>query len=102
MSKLLLTVFAAIGVLSACTTDTGMTYTAHKLNVAGQPQAYRVTCSGLFASQKSCMSEASRICKDQQVVLVQSLDNPQLRPGGSDARELNFTCSGGSPEKPEA
>ena len=102
MSKLLLTAFTAIGVLSACSTDTGMTYTARKLNVAEQPQAHRVTCSGIFESQKSCMSEASRICKDQQVVVTQALDNPKLRPGDSSARELNFTCAGGSPSKPAA
>ncbi|MBC8638685.1 hypothetical protein IAG25_17860 [Caballeronia sp. EK] len=102
MSKLLLSVFTAIGVLSACTTDTGITYTARKLNVAQQPQAYRVTCSGIFESQKSCMSEASRICKNQQVMVVEALNNPKLRPGGSSARELNFTCAGGSPSKPAA
>ncbi|WP_143328115.1 hypothetical protein [Caballeronia pedi] len=71
-----------------------MTYTAQKLNIAGQPQAYRVTCSSLLGSQKSCMSAASRICKDQQVVAVQAFD--------SNKSAFDFTCAGGPPAKPAA
>jgi hypothetical protein len=93
MSKFLFTILAAVGVLSACTTDTGLNYTASKLNIAGQGEAQRVTCSGVLESQKSCMSKAVQICQDRQVVVVQAYDNPQLRSGGSDARELNFTCA---------
>ncbi|WP_157696241.1 hypothetical protein [Caballeronia temeraria] len=77
-----------------------MNYTTQKLNIAGQGEAYRVTCSGVLASQKSCMAKAAEICRDRQVVMVQALDNPQLRQGGSAARELNFTCAGGA--KPAA
>jgi hypothetical protein len=98
MSKLLISVLAVIGLVSACSTDTGVTYTARNLNIAGQGPAHRVTCSGLFESQNSCMSKASNICKDRQVVIVQALDNPQLRPGGSSARELNFACAGAAPK----
>ncbi|MDR5809922.1 hypothetical protein [Caballeronia sp. LZ019] len=95
MSKLLIAVIVAAGLASACTTDTSMTYTARKLDIAGQQQsAYRVTCSGVFESQKSCMSKASQICKDRQVIAVQALDNPQLRPGGSSARQFDFACGG--------
>lgn len=101
MSKFLITILAAVGVLSACSTDTGVTYTARKLNIAGQGEAQRVTCSGIFESEKTCLSKAAQICKDQQVVLVQALDNPKLRPGGSSARELNFTCAAAS-AKPAA
>ena len=100
MSKLLITIVVALGVLSACATDTGLNYTARKLNIAGQGEAYRVTCTGIFESRKSCTSKAVQMCKDQRVVPVQTFDNPQLRPGGSDARELNFTCAAAS--KPAA
>jgi hypothetical protein len=93
MSKLFFTILAAVGVLSACTTDTGLSYSAQNLNVAGQSGAQRVTCSGLFESQNSCVSKAARICEDRQVIVVQALDNPQLRPGGSRARQLDFQCA---------
>ncbi len=96
IQKVLFAVLVAAGVLSACSTDTGATYTARKLNIAGQDEAYRVTCSGLFESQKSCMSKAVQMCKDKQVVAVQALDNPQARPVGSDARQFDFACAAAS------
>jgi hypothetical protein len=96
MSKLLIAVFAAVAVVSACATDTGIGYTASKLNIAGQGEAHRVTCSGIFESQNTCMSKAANICQDRQVVAIQALDNPQMRQGGSSAREFNFACAGAS------
>jgi|GEM_PF-2869735 len=94
MSKLLIAVVTALGLVSACKTDTGMTHTAHKLNIAGQQQAYRVTCSGLVESQQSCMVKAAEICQGSQVVAVQALDDSRVRQGGSSARQLDFACSG--------
>jgi hypothetical protein len=91
MSKLLISVLAAIGVLSACTTGNGLTYTAHKVNIAGQPDAYRVNCTGVFQSQKTCMAEAAKICKGQQVVPIQALDSVE---GRSNPREITFSCAG--------
>ncbi|VXC40262.1 OmpA/MotB domain-containing protein (fragment) [Burkholderia sp. 8Y] len=90
MSKLLITALLCVGVLSACSTDTGMTYTARKVNIAGEPNAYRVTCSGLFESQNACMAAAAQICKEQQVVPAQSVDSV---PGRGNPRELTFRCA---------
>ena len=98
MSKFLVTILAAVGVLSACSTDTGLNYTARKLIIAGQGEAQRVTCSGVFESQNTCMAKAAQICQDQQVVVVNPLDNPKLRTGGSSARELNFKCAASKPQ----
>ncbi|SAL67915.1 OmpA/MotB domain-containing protein [Caballeronia arvi] len=98
MSKILIAVLAAVGVLSACSTDTGPTYTAYKVNMAGQRDTYRVNCSGLFESEKSCMAAAARICKDQQVVLTQALDGVQGTQGRNNPREMTFTC--GTPPAP--
>jgi OmpA-OmpF porin, OOP family len=99
MSKILIAVLTAVGVLSACTTETGPTYTAQKVNVAGKSNMYRVTCSGLFESQKSCMAAAARICKDQQVVLTQAIDGVRGDQGRNDPREITFTC--GVPPAPQ-
>ncbi|GAB5099123.1 hypothetical protein [Caballeronia sp. HLA56] len=92
MFKYLISIISAAAMLSACTTDTGMAYTARKVNIANQGEAYRVTCSGLFESQKSCMSAATKICQDRQVVLVQAVDGLQGNQGRNDPREITFTC----------
>jgi OmpA-OmpF porin, OOP family len=92
MSKILIAVLTAVGVLSACTTASGPTYTAHKVNVAGQRDMYRVNCSGLFESNKACMAAAARICKDQQVVLTQAVDGLRGDQGQNNPREITFAC----------
>ncbi|WP_175945021.1 hypothetical protein [Caballeronia sp. BCC1704] len=89
MSKLLITALVCAGVLSACSTDTGMTYTARRVNIAGEPSAYRVTCSGVFESQSACTAAAAKICKEQQVVVAQAVDSV---PGGGNPRQMTFRC----------
>jgi OmpA-OmpF porin, OOP family len=98
MSKKFIAVLLAAGVLSACTTDTGLTYTAHKVNIPGQRDTYRVNCSGLFESQNACMSTAAQICKDQQVVPVQAIEGVQGNQGRGNSREITFQC--GMPPAP--
>jgi|SRR5437763_681590 len=92
MCKLLLTALVLAGILSACSTETGMTYTARKVNIAGQPDAYRVNCSGLFGSPNACMAAATRICKDRQVVLTQAIDGVRGDQGRNNPREMTFRC----------
>ncbi|WP_244815240.1 hypothetical protein [Caballeronia sp. Lep1P3] len=79
-----------------------MTYTARKVNIAGQADAYRVTCSGVFESQKSCMAAAARICKEEQVVMTQAIDGAPVDQGRSNPREITFSCAAAAPPKPAA
>lgn len=92
MFKSISAVGAFVLLLAACSTDTGVTYTSRKVSIAGQPDAYRVTCSGLFESQKSCMAAAAQVCKERQVVSAQAIDGA---PGDQNRnpREITFRCA---------
>ncbi|SAK96440.1 OmpA/MotB domain-containing protein [Caballeronia hypogeia] len=100
ISRILFVVLAAVGVLQGCTTDSGLTYTSNKVNIAGKGEAYRVTCNGLFQSQNACMAGAVRICADKQVVLLEAIDGVKGAQARNNAREVTFMCQGNATQKP--
>jgi OOP family OmpA-OmpF porin len=92
MSKPSLFACLALSLLAGCSTQSGPTYTSHVISTSGAERAYRVSCTGLFESSKSCAAAAQNICQGQPVSPTQIVDgNDGMKPR-DDPRELTFRC----------
>jgi outer membrane protein OmpA-like peptidoglycan-associated protein len=81
------------GLLAACTTQSGPTYTAHAIVVPNQKaQVYRVECGGLFESSQTCFKVAAEICKDMPVTQLSAVDGVKSGINTKDPREITFMC----------
>jgi outer membrane protein OmpA-like peptidoglycan-associated protein len=97
----LMWVGAVFGLLAACTTQSGPTYTANAIVVAGQTAPmYRVACGGLLESSKTCFKVAAEICKDKPVTPTEAVDGVRTGVNTNDPRELTFMC--GLPVQPQS
>jgi len=92
---------AILGLLAACTTQTGPTYTLSSIVVPNQTApTYRVTCGGLLESSKACFRVAQEACKDKPVTVLEAVDGIRSGANTKDPRELTFMC--GQPAEPHA
>ncbi|VWD24954.1 membrane protein [Burkholderia contaminans] len=84
---------AFVVLLSACTTQSGPTYTVRAIKAPDQPgPVFRVTCEGLVTSARSCEAAAQKICAGQPVTPLQAVDRVRRGAAMGDARELTFMC----------
>lgn len=94
MKKIALCWLALSTALAGCSATSGPTFTAYSVDVPGHEKAYRVECGGIFESSKSCMKAAQRICGDQPVRVIESVD--AVRPEGAESDPRNFTFQCGA------
>ncbi|OXI32651.1 hypothetical protein CFB89_16285 [Burkholderia sp. AU16741] len=91
---------AFVVVLSACTTQSGPTYTVRAIKASDQPApVFRVTCEGLVSSTKSCEAAAQKFCAGKPVTPLQTVDRVRRGAAMGDPRELTFLC-GVPPQAP--
>lgn len=92
---------ALLGLLAACTTQSGPTYNMHAIVAKGQQAAvYRVTCDGLFEGSNSCMKAAAEMCADKPVTPLEYVDGVKSGINTNNPREMTFQC--GTPPQPVA
>ena len=92
---------AFVGLLAACTTQSGPTYTLHAVSTPNQQAPiYRVSCLGLFESSNSCMRVAEETCKAQPVVVLQAIDGVDNSALKKDPREMTFMCGKPAVQQP--
>jgi len=85
--------------VSACTTQSGPTYTAQAVVTSKDQQAsaYHVTCSGLFESSKACLNAAKHICGEKPVTPLAYIDGLSTQGNKKDPREMTFMCDKPAP-----
>jgi outer membrane protein OmpA-like peptidoglycan-associated protein len=84
---------AFVVLLSACTTQSGPTYTVRAIKAPDQPApVFRVTCEGLVSSTKSCEAAAQKFCAGKPVTPLQAIDRVRRGAAMGDPRELTFMC----------
>lgn len=84
---------AFVVLLSACTTQSGPTYTVRAVKATGQSApVFRVTCEGLVSSTRSCEAAAQKVCAGKPVTPVQAVDRVRRGAAMGDPRELTFMC----------
>lgn len=84
---------AFVVLLSACTTQSGPTYTVRAIKAPGQPgPVFRVTCEGLVSSTRSCEAAAQKFCAGKPVTPLQAVDRVRRGAAMGDPRELTFMC----------
>ncbi|RQR30387.1 OmpA family protein [Burkholderia sp. Bp9142] len=84
---------AFVVLLSACTTQSGPTYTVRAIKAPDQPgPVFRVTCEGLVTSARSCEAAAQKVCAGKPVTPLQAVDRVRRGAAMGDARELTFMC----------
>lgn len=87
---------AMAGLMAACTTQSGPTYSAYSIQKPNQQNpTYRVTCNGLLESRDTCLAVADRICHDASAIQVENVDRLRSDKSARNPREITFTC--GSP-----
>ncbi|MGF6649882.1 outer membrane protein OmpA-like peptidoglycan-associated protein [Paraburkholderia youngii] len=92
---------SVLGLVAACTTQSGPTYNAHAIVAPDQKApTYRVECGGLLESSQTCFKVAAEICKDKPVTLVQAVDGVRSGVNTKDPREVTFMC--GKPVEAQA
>ncbi|SCK39951.1 Outer membrane protein OmpA [Variovorax sp. HW608] len=83
----------ALGLLAACTTQSGPTYSAHAIVVPDQKApTYRVECGGLLGNSQTCTEVAAEICKGKPVTVVEAVDAIRSGVNTNDPREITFMC----------
>ncbi|MGH8783100.1 OmpA family protein [Paraburkholderia sp.] len=92
MRKIALCGLAFSAALAGCSATSGPTFNAYSVDVPGHEKAYRVECGGIFESSKACMKAAQRICGDQPVRVVESVDTIRAAGATSDPRTFTFQC----------
>ncbi|WP_429441904.1 OmpA family protein [Paraburkholderia sp. GAS33] len=92
MKKIALCWLTLTTALGGCSATSGPTFSAYSVNVPGQEKTYRVDCGGIFESSKTCMKVAQRICGDQPVRVVESVDKIHTDGADSDPRTITFQC----------
>ncbi|MEM5400484.1 MULTISPECIES: OmpA family protein [Paraburkholderia] len=90
---------AVIAAAAGCTTASGPTHNLDIVTLANGSQAYRVQCSGLFESSKTCMKKVNEICGSKTPLRVSSVDHAVagFKPE-DDPREITFICQ--PPQQP--
>ncbi|MBR8213212.1 MULTISPECIES: OmpA family protein [Burkholderia] len=84
---------AFVVLLSACTTQSGPTYTVRAIKAPDQQApVFRVTCEGLVSSTKSCEAAAQKFCAGKPVTPLQAVDRVRRGAAMGDPRELTFMC----------
>lgn len=84
---------AFVVLLSACTTQSGPTYTVRAIKAPDQSgPVFRVTCEGLVSSSSSCEAAARKVCAGKPVTPLQAVDRVRRGAAMGDARELTFMC----------
>nr|WP_085487525.1 OmpA family protein [Paraburkholderia susongensis] len=84
---------AVFGLVSACTTQSGPTFTAHAITVPNQTApTYRVECGGLLENSQTCFRVADEICKDKPVTVLEAVDGVRSGVNTKDPREITFMC----------
>ncbi|WP_175823009.1 OmpA family protein [Burkholderia sp. BCC0419] len=84
---------AFVVLLSACTTQSGPTYTVRAVKAADQSApVFRVTCEGLVSSTRSCEAAAQKFCAGKPVTSLQAIDRVRGGAAMGDPRELTFMC----------
>ena len=84
---------AFVVLLSACTTQSGPTYTVWAIKAVDQPgPVFRVTCEGLVSSSSSCEAAAKKVCAGKPVMPLQAVDRVRRGAAMGDPRELTFMC----------
>ncbi|MGF6974283.1 CheY-like chemotaxis protein [Paraburkholderia sp. JPY465] len=84
---------SVLGLVAACTTQSGPTYNAHAIVAPDQKApTYRVECSGLLESSQTCFKVAAEICKDKPVTLVEAVDGVRSGVNTKNPREITFMC----------
>ncbi|MEX3791481.1 OmpA family protein [Paraburkholderia sp. BR14374] len=92
---------SVLGLVAACTTQSGPTYNAHAIVAPDQKApTYRVECSGLLESSQTCFKVAAEICKDKPVTLVEAVDGVRSGVNTKNPREITFMC--GKPVEAQA
>lgn len=93
MNIRILLVAACMTVAAGCSTASGPMHNTDILNLQNGTQLYRVQCQGLFESSKTCVKQAEKVCGDQNVRDLSSLQpaTAQTKPQ-ADRREITFTC----------
>ncbi|HFT8010711.1 TPA: OmpA family protein [Burkholderia cenocepacia] len=84
---------AFVVLLSACTTQSGPTYTVRAIKAPDQTApVFRVTCEGLVSSTQSCEAAAQKFCAGKPVRPLQAVDRVRRGAAMGDPRELTFMC----------
>ncbi|WP_412530415.1 OmpA family protein [Burkholderia lata] len=84
---------AFVVLLSACTTQSGPTYTVRAIKAPNQPgPVFRVTCEGLVSSSSSCEAAAQKVCAGKPVTPLQTVDRVRRGAAMGDPREITFMC----------
>ena len=84
---------AVLGLLAACTTQSGPTYNVHAVIAPYQKApTYRVECGGLLESSQTCIKVAAETCKGKPVTLVEAVDGVRSDVNTKDPREITFMC----------
>ncbi|MCA8003000.1 MULTISPECIES: OmpA family protein [Burkholderia] len=84
---------AFVVLLSACTTQSGPTYTVRAIKAPDQAApVFRVTCEGLVSSTQSCEAAARKFCAGKPVTQLQAVDRVRRGAAMGDPRELTFMC----------
>lgn len=83
--------------MAACTNGTGPAYRAYSVDTGDGVKTYRAECHGLFENHNACQRAAERICKDQQVHVLNRTELAKNDSAASDAnaadpREITFRC----------
>nr|WP_133646526.1 OmpA family protein [Paraburkholderia flava] len=92
MKKIALCWLALSAALAGCSSMSGPTFNAYSVDVPGHEKAYRVECGGIFESSNACMKAAQRICGDQPVRVIESVDAVRPEGAASDPRNFTFQC----------
>jgi OOP family OmpA-OmpF porin len=83
---------ASLG-LAGCTAASGPTFSAYSVALPNGGQAYRVNCGGIFEGPQVCQREAQKICREQEVRVLEGVSPLSQTHGGEpDNRELMFQC----------
>ncbi|MGS0897376.1 OmpA family protein [Burkholderia stagnalis] len=96
MNKLALALALSATALAACTTSSGLTYTASELQPRDGVRTFEVSCLSLTTGPQTCMKAAQKICGDQP---VRVLDSARSLRDGANPTSLVFQC-GAAPAAP--
>jgi OmpA-OmpF porin, OOP family len=89
----ILLVAVCMALAAGCSTASGPTHNTDILKLQNGTQVYRVQCQGLFESSKTCVKQAEKVCGDQSVRELSSIQpaTADSKPE-ADRREITFTC----------
>ncbi|AOK32109.1 hypothetical protein WS67_21770 [Burkholderia singularis] len=80
--------FAALAA-AGCTASSWPTYSVTQTRLPDHPDAYRVSCGGLFGKSAICTNVAARVCGDRQVNTIAA--DAAYRDNGQHDEPLSLT-----------